>query len=339
MPLISWAISGSMQIPPSLAASSFRGLFLANLELGNKCSSTSFSLRATPTVTLEDLVNAWADEDGGQFLYGAPDALVLQLQRFQLKEGTWTKHNRELDILTDINIPFSDHETHVHNASYRIVGLVTHQGEGHQNGHYQTILLMDNAMWLGEDEAYPTPLGQLTQQQKCEILQILLIKEPANELVEDTQAEYALPAAKRHKSSLETLTLIFGNVATYGPKVQDWTWTRPDSLLFLQETHLKKETLKAVQYYSTRGWKAYGVPAQAVGQGGVSGGFLTLNSTRHLTHQASHFVHEGNGMQILDLPQDRGDSSVCQQCPDPESAASIPSSSSRPLHHCWRLAE
>lgn len=140
-------------------------------------------------------------------------------------------------------------------------------------------------MWLADDEAYPTPISHPSSQQKKEILQIWLVKAPEDELVEDTQEEHAPPAAKRQKAAHETLTLIFGNVTQFGPKVQDWIWTRPDSLLFF---HMgDKET--------TRGWKAYGIPAHPTGQGGKTGGFLTLHSTRHLTHQAQHYSEAGNG--------------------------------------------
>ena len=45
-------------------------------------------------MSLDELISSWADEDGGQYLYGAPEALVLQLQRSQLLDGTWTKHSR-----------------------------------------------------------------------------------------------------------------------------------------------------------------------------------------------------------------------------------------------------
>ena len=117
-----------------------------------------FPERDTP-VTLDELISAWADEAGGQFLYGAPDALVLQLQQV---EGTWTKHSRGLDFGFDINLPFSEDGQHVHMAAYRIVALVTHQGIDHHTGHYQALLLMDNVMWLADDDQYPTPLKDVS---------------------------------------------------------------------------------------------------------------------------------------------------------------------------------
>ena len=71
------------------------------------------------------------------------------------------------------------------------------------------------------------------------------------------------------KLTHETLTLIFGNVTTFGQKVQDWIWTRAASLLLLQETHLGEQgALKAKQYFSCRGWKVYGLPGHPTGQGG-----------------------------------------------------------------------
>ena len=103
---------------------------------------------------LDELISNWADEDGGQFLYGAPDALVIQLQRFQKLSDGWTKHDRPLDFGTEINIPFSEDGHHVHMAAYRIVALVTHQGCDHHTGHYQSLLLMDNAVWLADDGQY-----------------------------------------------------------------------------------------------------------------------------------------------------------------------------------------
>ena len=33
------------------------------------------------SISLDELISSWADEEEGQFLYGAPDALVLQLER------------------------------------------------------------------------------------------------------------------------------------------------------------------------------------------------------------------------------------------------------------------
>ena len=97
-------------------------------------------------------------------MYGSPDALVLQLQRSQCVDGTWTKHSSELDIGHDINLPFSDDGHNVHYGAYRIVGLVLHQGEDHLTGHYQSILLMDNIIWLADDGDFPSPLAELTEQ-------------------------------------------------------------------------------------------------------------------------------------------------------------------------------
>ena len=97
---------------------------------------------------------------------------------------------------------------------------------------------MDQAVWLADDGQYPAPLGQVTTQHQREVLQLWLVKEPADELVEDTQEEYTEPQAKKARHAHDTLTLLFANVTNFGAKVQDWTWTKGDAFLFLHETHM-----------------------------------------------------------------------------------------------------
>ena len=55
-------------------------------------------------------------------------------------------------------------------------------------------------------------------------------------------------------------------------------------------------------YFSTRGWKAYGV--EATGNGGTTGGFLTLHGQRHLTHHVQTYTKEGNGWTALGLQRE-----------------------------------
>lgn len=118
----------------------------------------------------------------------------------------------ELDFGLDINLPFSEDGQHVHMAAYRIVALVTHQGMDHHTGHYQSLLLMDNAIWLADDDQYPA----LTQQHRKDVLQLWLVKEPEDELAPDTQADYQAPPSKKQRQSHETMTLLFGNVTHFG---------------------------------------------------------------------------------------------------------------------------
>ena len=39
-------------------------------------------------ISLEEVVNLWAEEEGGQYLYGAPGGLIIHLQRSVLLEGS-----------------------------------------------------------------------------------------------------------------------------------------------------------------------------------------------------------------------------------------------------------
>ena len=58
-------------------------------------------------VTLDELVTQWANEEEGQYLYGAPNCLIFHIQRFHCQEHMWTKHHRPVEVPTVITIPFS----------------------------------------------------------------------------------------------------------------------------------------------------------------------------------------------------------------------------------------
>lgn len=90
---------------------------------------------------------------------------------------------------------------------------------------------------------------------------------------------------EKQKQSHETLRITFSNVTMFGRKVQDWLWHQGDTIMLFQETHLAQKALDEVmQYLTIRGWKCHGVPAEPTGQGGNTGGFLTIHSARHLLH-------------------------------------------------------
>ena len=244
-------------------------------------------------LSLDSLVNLWADEGRGQFLYGFPQPPTLHSARWHL----------ELD--TKVNLPFSEDGQHVHMATHQVVGLVLHQGVSHENGHYQTILAIDNIYWLADDGTFPTPLPQLRLQQRKEISQIWLAAAPKDELVSDTALEVAEYLPKKPRTCQETLYITFSNVTYFGKKVQDWVWAQGDTIMLFQETHLQQKALDTtLQYFTCRGWKCHGVAAEPTGTGGSTGGFLTLHATRHLIHHVHAYTKHGNGWTALAMQRD-----------------------------------
>ena len=158
-------------------------------------------------LTLDEIVNQWADEDGGQFLYGAPGALILHLQRSVQVEGVWTKHDRELEIL---NIPFTEDGSHFHMANFKVVSMILHLGQGHENGHYVAIHSLDNAYWWADDDKYPTPIEHLTEQHRREVVQIWLVHDHSGELVPDTVEALEPSAPKKANFTLRSSPLSSG---------------------------------------------------------------------------------------------------------------------------------
>ena len=296
-----WTFSGS---------SFFAGRFFHRSERGHTEEREQFPLNlifpdGDHPMTLDSLVNIWADEGRGQFLYGAPGGVVLNLQRSTLHGGAWTKHHRELELPTVVRLPFSEDGINVHMANYQVVGLVTHQGASHENERYQTILAIDNIYWLADDGTFPTPLPHLTLQQRQEIAQIWLIAAATDELVPDTAMEVAEYLPKKPKACHETLYLSFSNVTFFGKKVQDWIWGQGDKIMLFQETHLQQKALDTtLQYFHSRGWNCHGVASEPTGNGGSTGGFLTLHATRHLIHHVHTYTKQGNGWTALAMQRE-----------------------------------
>lgn len=81
-------------------------------------------------VQLDALITEWANEGNGQYLYGTAGGLVLQLQCFQLVKDIWRTLPLWLLCL------LSNDDVHIHLARCRIVRLVLHVGQGHENGYY-----------------------------------------------------------------------------------------------------------------------------------------------------------------------------------------------------------
>ena len=292
---------GPSRVAPTLLGDSF----IAAKEATPKKGKNILFPDGTGEISLDTLINNWADEGRGQFLYGSPGGLVLNLQRSTLVDGTWTKHHRELDLPTRLNIPFSEDGEHVHYATYQVVGLVLHQGASHENGHYQAILALNNVYWLADDNAYPVPIAHLTSQQRTEISQVWLTLAPTDEMVTDTALELTGQEAKKARICHETLHFSFSNVTFFGKKVQDWIWGQGDTIMFFQETHLQQKAMEtAQQYFTSRGWKTHGVAAEPTGHGGSTGGLLTIHATRHLIHHVHTYTQQGNGWTALALQRD-----------------------------------
>ena len=282
-----WTFSGS---------TFFAGRFFHRSDRGHTEERDQFPLniifpdRQAP-MALDTLINNWADEGNGQFLYGSPSGVVLNLQRSAFQNGTWTKHHRELELQTRVNLPFSEDGHNVHYATYQVVRLV-----------YQAILAVDNVYWLA---AFPTPLPRLTTQQSKEISQIWLVAAPTDEMVTDTAIEMTASAPKKARTCQETLQISYSNVTFFGKKVQDWAWGQGDTIMMFQETHLQQKAPDStLQYFTSRGWKAHRVAAEPTGQGGSTGGFLTLHAARHLIHHVHTFTKQGNGWTALAMQRD-----------------------------------
>ena len=132
-------------------------------------------------VTLQELVDEWSTQSGGQGLvYPPPEHFYLQLLRYEYRIdlGTVLKINTLVTLCSEINMPIieSASDNAARNASnselppttrYMVRGFILHLGHTPRVGHYKTVLREDDGWWEKDDARPPIRYAQLSEQHRC----------------------------------------------------------------------------------------------------------------------------------------------------------------------------
>ena len=122
---------------------------------------------------MQELIYAWVEEDHGHFLSSGEDAIILQKVK-----NKWAKHHQPLEIEHAITFPSSSDGIHVHKETFKVAGMILHQGQQHSSGHFVTIQCYDDVLWHIDDDQPPEPIEALTDQMKKEVFMVWLIRDP-----------------------------------------------------------------------------------------------------------------------------------------------------------------
>ena len=140
---------------------------------------------------------------------------------------------------------------------------------------------MNNIHWLADDEAYPQAIPHIRgrrllmgwrRTRQWRLPNLFLKRSGSRKRLSTSPSATSPPLAGRCRTG----SGIKATRSCYFKK------------------HIFKSQLYTLQYLTVRGWKCHGVEAEPTGNGGSTGGFLTIHSSRHLIrlhlHQAGQWV-------------------------------------------------
>ena len=224
-------------------------------------------------ITWQELMNCWANQGLGQYL---SDDKMVQVSHINRRQSTRAS------------------------AEYIPMAYICHRGPTHETGHYYTILVYKDLMWIADCGATPKVLPFLTPQIAGQIVQVWGIQTSA--LITPRQIARALPPPespdydpplhgtppKKARFTQEHMRLNVGNLTAFGKSTLDWYWTRDNEIYVMVETHLDQQKHQSMcQYFEVRGRHAFGYPAHANSTNdGTHGGILIIYDTRPWTDQA-----------------------------------------------------
>ena len=264
-------------------------------------------------ITWQELMNNWANQGLGQFLGDDKTVLVAHINRAVTYDGVLTKHKRALNPHGTFTVPRSLDGFSRASAECIPIAYICHRGPTHDSGHYFTILVYRDLMWIADDGGHPTVLPFLTPQLAGQIVQIWAVETTA--FVKPRQIQRAMPEPetpdydpplhgtppKKARHTQDSMKLHVANITTFGRHTLDWLWSRDNDIHILVETHRDKQKHNTMcQYFEVRGKHAFGLPAHTNSTNeGNHGGILILHSNHHGVTQLEHFHIEGCGYQAF----------------------------------------
>ena len=262
-------------------------------------------------VSLQQLINNWANQGMGQYLMDDKKILICHITRNTCADGVMTKHQKPFNPYGTFTMPRSLDGFARTSTEFAPVVLICHRGQSHQHGHYFAILIYRGLMWLADDGKVPTHLPNLTPSLAGQITQVWAVsmdcfKTPQQVLyglpppeVPDYEPPLHPSPMKKARMEQDHNVLHFGNVTNFGRQVLEWYWTRDSGIYIFAETHLDPQRhFETCQYLTVRGRTAFGTPAVAnQDNNGTHGGLLVIADPAAGITQFEAYTVKGCGYQ------------------------------------------
>ena len=108
-------------------------------------------------VHFEQLLAEWANEGNGQCLGADVEHIVFHVGRYHLcpQKKSWIKHHHLLHTPSTFRCPQRTQAGHTGQSMFVLRGIIGHQGPQLISGHYVTMLVEGEAVWIADDGRCP----------------------------------------------------------------------------------------------------------------------------------------------------------------------------------------
>ena len=248
-------------------------------------------------VTLEQLLDDWANEANGQCLGAEVEHIVFHIGRYFhcSKARAWVKHHHKLQIPSTFQCAQRSSTGHGGKGTFVLRGVIAHQGESLSSGHYVSMLVEGEALWTVDDGECPQAQQHIPEIFKTGAVMIWASRAEHSSFWTRTIGCFE-PPTKRPRLTGDGVEIFYSNITQWNNAAKEWVLQQAHPVIMLVETHLQGPKLELAEAALCRSrWQPASLPAWETGRGGNSGGQIFCCKEGHSSYRLHHYDHEGNG--------------------------------------------
>ena len=173
--------------------------------------------------------------------------------------------------------------------------VIAHQGEGLISGHYVTLLVKGEAVWLADDGKCPEVHKVVPELIKQGAVMIWASRAEQSNFWSTTVGNFE-PPTKKGRHPHQEIDICYANITQWTKDAKEWMIQQDHSIVMMVETHLNGVKLEAAHNDLCRHrWQPTLLEASDTGRGGNSGGHLFTVREGQSAYKLHSFDLQGNG--------------------------------------------
>ena len=248
-------------------------------------------------VHFEQLLECWANEANGQCLGKDVEHIVFHIGRYYLspQDKAWVKHHHSLHTPSTFKCPQRLENGQTGHSTFVLRGIIAHQGQELISGHYVTMLVEGEAVWVADDGKCPEVQKEVPEYIKRGAVMVWACRAEQNTFW-STAIGHFEPPQKRARHPNQEIQIMYANITQWTKDVKEWLIQQDHSVVMMVETHVHATKLEAAHNDLCRHrWQPTFMAAYETGRGGNSGGHLFCMREGQAGYRLHSFDHEGNG--------------------------------------------
>ena len=189
-------------------------------------------------VSFEQLLADWANEGNGQCLGSDVQHIVFHVGRYSLcpKAKAWVKHHHQLHTPSTFRCPQRTLTGHAGHSTFRLRGIIAPQGEELMSGHYITMLVEGDAVWVADDGECPHVHKVVPDHIKQGAVMVWASKAEPSSFWSTPIGTFEPP--KRPRQFGGEIEIFYGNITQWSRDVNDWLRHQDIHVAMFVETHV-----------------------------------------------------------------------------------------------------